>query len=139
MTDEERELLGEQLTLWKNLRHDLERARMLVELVRKREKLKREQLRYQHMISDLQLRPLTVVMKRILDRLGRKDPADIFADPVSVDEVRVSVRDSEEMVYIFGRLGLSVDGFSVGLFGLFVWLWCVGQVIRNVVVALEYF
>ncbi len=91
MTDEERELLGEQLTLWKNLRHDLERARMLVELVRKREKLKREQLRYQHMINDLQLRPLVVVMKRILDRLGRKDPADIFAEPVSVEEVSLCV------------------------------------------------
>lgn len=60
---------------------------MLVELVRKREKLKREQLRFLQMISGLQLRPLNVVIKRSLERLGRKDPADIFADPVSVEEV----------------------------------------------------
>lgn len=38
-------------------------------------------------ISELQLRPLNVVMKRILDRLGRKDPANIFAKPVSLEEV----------------------------------------------------
>ena len=87
LTEEECKVLAEQLTLWKNLRHDLERARMLVELVRKREKLKREQLRFLQMISGLQLRPLNVVMKRCLERLGRKDPADIFADPVSIDEV----------------------------------------------------
>ncbi len=89
LTDEELEVISEQLTLWKNLRHDLERARMLVELVRKREKLKREQLRYLYMINDLQLRPLAMVMKRILDRLGRKDPADIFGEPVSSEEVRI--------------------------------------------------
>ena len=65
---------------------------MLVELVRKREKLKREQIRFLHMINDLQLRPQCVVMKRVLDRLSRKDPADIFADPVSIDEVRFVFR-----------------------------------------------
>ncbi len=89
LTDEELEVISEQLTLWKTLRHDLERARMLVELVRKREKLKREQLRYLYMINDLQLRPLAMVMKRILDRLGRKDPADIFGEPVSLEEVSI--------------------------------------------------
>ena len=41
-------------------------------------------------ISELQLRPLNVVMKRILDRLGRKDPANIFAKPVSLEEVGVA-------------------------------------------------
>lgn len=88
LTEEELEKLAEQLTLWKSLRHDLERARLLIELVRKREKLKREQLRLLETISELRLRPLNLVMRRMLERISRKDPADIFADPVSVDEVK---------------------------------------------------
>ncbi len=87
MTKEEKENLAEQLTLWKSLRHDLERARLLIELVRKREKLKREQLHLLHTIGELQLRPLNLVVKRMLDRISRKDPAAIFAKPVSIDDV----------------------------------------------------
>ena len=38
-------------------------------------------------VMDLQLCPLDVVLKRVLDRLMRKDPANIFAQPVSVEDV----------------------------------------------------
>ena len=87
LTEEEREVLAEQLTHWKNLRHDLERARMLIELIRKREKMKKEQLKMKQNIKELQLKPLNVLIRRVLERLRRKDPADIFAEPVSVEEV----------------------------------------------------
>lgn len=87
LSEEEKQALFEQLSFWKALRHDLERARMLVELVRKREKLKREQLRMSEEISRLSLTPMEVVMKRILFKLMSKDPADIFAEPVSIEEV----------------------------------------------------
>jgi hypothetical protein len=37
--------------------------------------------------NELQLCPLNTVMKRILDNLSRKDPANIFAETVNVEEV----------------------------------------------------
>lgn len=87
MSEEEREALGEKLILWKSLRHDLERARLLIELIRKREKMKKEELLLMQRTYELRLRPLMVIMRRMLDRIARKDPADIFAEAVSVEDV----------------------------------------------------
>jgi len=42
--DEKVSAAVEALRYWQKLRHDLEKARLLVELIRKREKLKREQV-----------------------------------------------------------------------------------------------
>ena len=48
------------------------------------------QLRMSQQTNELQLCPLNTVMKRILDRLSRKDPADIFAETVNPEEASIS-------------------------------------------------
>ncbi|KAF6338915.1 bromodomain containing 1 [Rhinolophus ferrumequinum] len=85
--DEEIRAAKEKLKYWQRLRHDLERARLLIELLRKREKLKREQVKVEQMALELRLTPLTVLLRSVLDQLQDKDPARIFAQPVSLTEV----------------------------------------------------
>ncbi|XP_045690870.1 bromodomain-containing protein 1 isoform X2 [Phyllostomus hastatus] len=86
-SDEEVQAAKEKLKYWQRLRHDLERARLLVELLRKREKLKREQVKVEQLALELRLTPLTVLLRSVLDQLQDKDPARIFARPVSLKEV----------------------------------------------------
>ncbi|XP_058273572.1 bromodomain-containing protein 1 isoform X3 [Hemibagrus wyckioides] len=86
-SEEESRALKEQLKEWQRLRHDLERARLLLELIRKREKLKREEIKLQQSILEVQLSPLNILLKAVLDQLQEKDQAKIFAQPVSIEEV----------------------------------------------------
>ncbi|XP_054844064.1 bromodomain-containing protein 1 isoform X4 [Eublepharis macularius] len=85
--DEETQALKEKLKYWQRLRHDLERARLLIELIRKREKLKREQIKVEQVALELQLTPFTVLLRSVLDQLQEKDSARIFAQPVNLKEV----------------------------------------------------
>uniref|UniRef100_A0A8C5SP63 Bromodomain containing 1 n=2 Tax=Laticauda laticaudata TaxID=8630 RepID=A0A8C5SP63_LATLA len=85
--DEETQALKEKLKYWQRLRHDLERARLLIELIRKREKLKREQIKVEQVAMELQLTPFTVLLRSVLDQLQEKDSTRIFAQPVNLKEV----------------------------------------------------
>uniref|UniRef100_A0A8C6GUR0 Bromodomain and PHD finger containing, 3 n=1 Tax=Mus spicilegus TaxID=10103 RepID=A0A8C6GUR0_MUSSI len=85
--DEKTSAVKEELKYWQKLRHDLERARLLIELIRKREKLKREQVKVQQAAMELELMPFTVLLRTTLDLLQEKDSAHIFAEPVSLSEV----------------------------------------------------
>uniref|UniRef100_A0A673XG83 Bromodomain and PHD finger containing 3 n=1 Tax=Salmo trutta TaxID=8032 RepID=A0A673XG83_SALTR len=77
----------EELKYWQKLRQDLERARLLVELIRKREKLKREQVKVHQAALELQLTPMQVLLRSTLDQLQEKDAGQIFAQPVNLKEV----------------------------------------------------
>ncbi|CAI5635748.1 unnamed protein product [Oreochromis niloticus] len=85
--EEESRALKEQLKEWHRLRHDLERARLLLELIRKREKLKREEIKLQETLLEMQLTPFSILLRALLDQLQAKDQARIFTQPVDVTEV----------------------------------------------------
>ncbi|KAK5621138.1 Bromodomain-containing protein 1, partial [Crenichthys baileyi] len=85
--EEESRTLKEQLKEWHRLRHDLERARLLLELIRKREKLKREEIKLHETILEMQLTPFSILLRVLLDQLQAKDQAKIFTQPVDVNEV----------------------------------------------------
>ncbi|KAI4824403.1 hypothetical protein KUCAC02_012916 [Chaenocephalus aceratus] len=64
-----------------------ETARLLVELIRKREKLKREQVKVHQEALQMQLTPMLMLLRSTLDQLQEKDTAEIFAEPVNIKEV----------------------------------------------------
>ncbi|XP_068458607.1 bromodomain-containing protein 1-like isoform X1 [Clinocottus analis] len=84
---ETNQALKEQLKEWHRLRHDLERARLLLELIRKREKLKREEMRLQQSALEIQLTPFNILLRAVLSQLQEKDQYTIFAQAVSAKEV----------------------------------------------------
>ncbi|XP_058053239.1 bromodomain-containing protein homolog [Anopheles bellator] len=79
--------LYQQLKYWQCLRQDLERARLLCELVRKREKIKLILIKTTEQCVMAQLNPIESVLHRILDQLEVKDDKEIFREPVDIDEV----------------------------------------------------
>ncbi|MEQ2187642.1 hypothetical protein GOODEAATRI_006772, partial [Goodea atripinnis] len=85
--DEKLSAAREELRYWQKLRQDLERARLLVELIRKRERLKREQMKIQQAALELKLTPAQVLLRSTLDQLQEKDTAKIFSQPVNLSEV----------------------------------------------------
>jgi len=85
--DERLKELREQLFYWQKLRQDLEKARLLMELIRKREKMKREHIRMQHLIMRMQLSPFNLFLKSVLEKLAVLDKAKIFTQPVDKSQV----------------------------------------------------
>lgn len=79
--------LCRQLKYWQCLRQDLERARLLCELVRKREKLKLELTKSKERCFNVQLKPLEASIRKVLDLIALKDVNEIFSEPVDLEEV----------------------------------------------------
>ncbi|XP_078535746.1 bromodomain-containing protein 1 isoform X1 [Lissotriton helveticus] len=85
--NEETRILKKKLKYCQRLRHDLERARLLIEQIRKREKLKREQVKFEELAMELHLTPFTVLLRTVIDQVQEKDIGSIFAQPVNLTEV----------------------------------------------------
>lgn len=79
--------LYKQLKYWQHLRQDLERARLLCELVRKREKLKMQLIKTNEECVLSKINPLGSAMQKILEQLVAKDNLEIFLEPVDASEV----------------------------------------------------
>lgn len=80
--------LYKQLKYWQHLRQDLERARLLCELVRKREKQKLLLIKTTEEMILADVNPLGSAMHKIIDLLVAKDTYEIFLEAVDVNEVR---------------------------------------------------
>ena len=76
-----------QIRYWQCLRQDLERARLLCELVRKREKLKLEMVRVTEKFFLFQSDPIRACLTKLLQAIAAKDVHEIFQEPVDVEEV----------------------------------------------------
>lgn len=85
---ENKKRLREQLVYWKKIRQDLETIRLLMELVRKRERMKRECVRIEHLKSVYEMNSLNgIFLQRVLDILRDLDKKRIFHEPVDLTEV----------------------------------------------------
>ncbi|XP_045771178.1 bromodomain-containing protein 1 isoform X2 [Maniola jurtina] len=79
--------LCNQLKYWQRIRQDLERARLLCELVRKRERLKAEYTRVWERCVLHSLRPERAALHKLLRLLRHADQSDVFTEPVDPLEV----------------------------------------------------
>jgi bromodomain and PHD finger-containing protein 1 len=88
-TEKEEEVteLKKYIQQWQLLRQDLERAQLLLELIQKREKLKKEILIFQQQVASLKLDPFTVILQQMVNLLKTRDSGKVFSKPVSIDEV----------------------------------------------------
>ena len=87
--DNEQKLkMREQLRYWQRLRHDLERARLLIEQIKKREKLKLQEIAKSRQIAQLKNYPWGQFLKSCIDELKSFDTHEIFRRPVT-DKVKL--------------------------------------------------
>lgn len=106
--------LYQQLKYWQSLRRDLEKARLLCELVRKREKLKLSFLKTHEQHVMLEINPVLVAMHKLLDVLAQKDTGEIFREPVNMEEVP----DYGDIVKYPMDLGTMRTKLETGMYGM---------------------
>jgi len=103
MVDERRKM--------RRLRQDLERVRLLCELIRKREQRKREMVSISADIKVLELNPFNFFLRKILDILREQDVQNIFGEPVDPEEVP-DYLDLIKKPMDFSTMGEKVENFK---------------------------
>jgi hypothetical protein len=76
-----------RLKILSHLRTDLESVRLLVELIRKREKEKLKIVRLQMDYLYMHLAPLNCLIRRTLEEIRKLDPKQVFWFPVREEDV----------------------------------------------------
>jgi len=77
----------DQLLYWKKMRQDLETMRNIMEMIRKRERMKRESIRIEHLKTIYELNSFNgIFLQRLLDILRDLDKKQIFHQPVDLED-----------------------------------------------------
>ena len=84
--DDLKDMIEERRSL-RRLRQDLERVRLLCELIRKREQRKRDLVVAQRSITELNCFPFVYFLRTLLEQLKEIDQQEIFAEPVNLADV----------------------------------------------------
>ena len=108
--DEFKDMIDERRSL-RRLRQDLERVRLLCELIRKREQRKRELIINEKRMVELKCFPFIFFQRVLLEQLKEIDTQDIFAEPVSLDDVP-DYLDHIKKPMDFATMGTKLESFQ---------------------------
>ncbi|KAI9022538.1 hypothetical protein DFJ74DRAFT_669843 [Hyaloraphidium curvatum] len=113
MSKEDAEARARKLEVLLAIRRDLEKVRMLVELVHKREKAKLREMLVQKECVEFVSEPVTYVLRSTLEEVKKLDNQEYFWEPISAAEVPdyfEVVKDPMD----FATMGTKVEGYKYG-------------------------
>ncbi|KAJ1555808.1 nuA3 HAT complex component nto1 [Cladochytrium tenue] len=84
---EDEQMKRQRFEFLRHVRRDLERVRLLAELVKKREKEKLRRATAQCEFLSIVLNPMTHFLRPVLEKIKRFDTRQLFAEPVDTTEV----------------------------------------------------
>ncbi|KAJ3136976.1 nuA3 HAT complex component nto1 [Physocladia obscura] len=86
-TQQDETIKFKRMEFLRKLRNDLEKVRMLAELVKKRERERLRRSNMQCQIVNIYLNPVTLLLRPILDRVRKLDVKVLFEEPVDLEDV----------------------------------------------------